>query len=118
MVFEPVNQIGRARNTAAAAATGDWLVFVDADSHPTVALFADAADAIASGRCLAGGSTVRMTGGTWLGDALVGGWNLTSRVTRWAAGAFIFSGRRCPSVPSAVSARTSTLPRRSICFAA
>ena len=31
-----------------------------------------------------------MTGGTWLGDALVGGWNLTSRVTRWAAGAFIF----------------------------
>jgi glycosyltransferase involved in cell wall biosynthesis len=90
VVFEPVNQIGRARNAAAAAATGDWLVFVDADSHPTVALFADAAEAIASGRCLAGGSTVRMTGGTWLGDALVGGWNLTSRVTRWAAGAFIF----------------------------
>ena len=85
-----MNQIGRARNAAAAAATGDWLVFVDADSHPTAALFADAADAIASGRCLAGGSTVRMTGGTWLGDALVGGWNLTSRVTRWAAGAFIF----------------------------
>ena len=35
VVFEPVNQIGRARNAAAAAATGDWLVFVDADSHPT-----------------------------------------------------------------------------------
>ena len=73
VVFEPVNQIGRARNAAAGAAAGDWLVFVDADSHPTAALFAAAADAMASGRCLAGGSTVRMTGGTWLGDALVGG---------------------------------------------
>ena len=28
VVFEPVNQIGRARNTGAAAATGEWLVFV------------------------------------------------------------------------------------------
>ena len=34
VVFEPVNQIARARNRGAAAATGDWLVFVDADSHP------------------------------------------------------------------------------------
>ena len=115
VVFEPVNQIARARNAAAAAATGDWLLFVDADSHPTAALFDDAAEAIASGRCLAGGSTVRMTGGTWLSDALVGGWNLTSRVTRWAAGA---SSSSTPprSAPSEASARTSTPPRRSICF--
>ena len=34
VVFEPVNQIARARNRGAAAATGDWLIFVDADSHP------------------------------------------------------------------------------------
>ena len=90
VVFEPVNQIGRARNAAAGAAAGDWLVFVDADSHPTAGLFAAAADAMASGRCLAGGSTVRMTDGTWLGDAMVAGWNLTSRLTGWAAGAFMF----------------------------
>src|SRR6478609_2442449 len=31
VVFEPVNQIGRARNKGAEAASGDWLVFVDAD---------------------------------------------------------------------------------------
>ena len=90
VVFEPVNQIGRARNAAAAAATGDWLIFVDADSHPTPALFAAAAAAIASGRCLAGGSTVRMAGGTRLGDAMVATWNLTSLMTGWAAGAFLF----------------------------
>ena len=34
LVFEPINQIARARNRGAAAATGDWLIFVDADSHP------------------------------------------------------------------------------------
>jgi glycosyltransferase involved in cell wall biosynthesis len=90
VVFEPVNQIGRARNTAAAAASGDWLVFVDADSHPTPALFADAADAIAAGRCLAGGSLVRMDEAPAFGTAIVAAWNVVSRVTRWAAGAFIF----------------------------
>ena len=90
MVFEPINQIGRARNAAAAAASGDWLVFVDADSHPSHDLFAQAADAMASGRCLAGGSTVQMIDGTRLGDAMVAGWNAISVVTRWAAGAFIF----------------------------
>ena len=90
VVFEPVNQIGRARNTAAAHAVGDWLVFVDADSHPSHALFAQAADAMTSGRCLAGGSTVQMIDGRRLGDAMVAGWNAISVVTRWAAGAFIF----------------------------
>src|SRR6266404_2621669 len=39
VVFEPVNQIGRARNTGAAAATGDWLIFIDADSQPSRELF-------------------------------------------------------------------------------
>lgn len=90
VVFEPVNQIGRARNVAAARASGDWFVFVDADSHPPVALFADAARTMADGRCLAGGSTVVMEDGTWWGTAMVGTWNLISRVARWAAGSFIF----------------------------
>ena len=44
VVFEPINQIARARNTGAAAATGDWLLFIDADSHPEPELFADVAN--------------------------------------------------------------------------
>ena len=52
VVFEPVNQIGRARNTGAARACGDWIFFVDADSYPSVELFREAADAI-EGPCQA-----------------------------------------------------------------
>ncbi len=90
VVFEPVNQISRARNAAAATAAGDWLVFVDADSQPSLALFADAADAIVTGRYLAGGSTVVMDSGGALAAVGVGVWNAISRMTRWAAGSFIF----------------------------
>ena len=46
VVFEPVNQIARARNRGAAAATGDWLIFVDADSHPSAELFTEVANEI------------------------------------------------------------------------
>lgn len=90
VVFEPVNQISRARNAAAAAAVGSWLVFVDADSRPSPGLFADVADAITTGRYLAGGSTVVMDSGGALAAFGVGVWNAVSRVTRWAAGSFIF----------------------------
>lgn len=90
VVFEPVNQIARARNTGAAAARGDWLVFVDADTHPGVELFAAVAEQIQSGRCLAGGCTVRMAGHHPLTGGLVGFWNCVSRVCHWLAGSFIF----------------------------
>ncbi|HSC96152.1 MAG TPA: glycosyltransferase [Burkholderiales bacterium] len=90
VVFEPVNQISRARNAGAAAAGGDWLIFVDADSHPTPELFSEAADAIAAGRCLAGGSTVAYMNGSRAAALAVGFWNALSRIARWAAGSFIF----------------------------
>ena len=90
VVFEPVNQIARARNTGAAAATGEWLVFVDADSHPTAELFADVAEHIQSGKCLAGGATVKLSGRHPLAHCVAGLWNWTSRVTCWLAGSFIF----------------------------
>ena len=90
VVFEPFNQISRARNTGAAVATGDWLVFVDADSHPSPELFADAAAAIGGGRCVAGGATVTIDSNDAMGRAIVGLWNAISRTLRLAAGSFIF----------------------------
>ena len=94
VVFEPVNQIGRARNTGAAAATGGWLIFVDADSHPSAELFGDVAEQIASDRCLAGGATVKLNGHYPKANFLTQLWNLISRVRRWMAGSFIFCETR------------------------
>lgn len=90
VVFEPVNQIGRARNAGAATAAGDWLVFVDADSTPSVGLFADTADAIAGGRVLAGGSTLRTDAPNWWYSLFAFFWCCWSRVARHMAGSFIF----------------------------
>jgi glycosyltransferase involved in cell wall biosynthesis len=90
VVFEPVNQIARARNTGAAAATGDWLIFVDADSHPTRELFEDVAEAMAGGRCLAGGVIVRMETPSRAARWVAALWNWLSRLRRLMAGSFIF----------------------------
>jgi glycosyltransferase involved in cell wall biosynthesis len=90
VVFEPVNQIGRARNHGAEAATGDWLIFIDADSHPSAELFADVAAQIETGRCLAGGSTIRIEEGYPAGTLITQLWNVASRALRWVAGSFIF----------------------------
>lgn len=90
VVFEPVNQIARARNRGAAAATGDWLVFVDADSHPSAELFDDVAAQILSGRCLAGGCTIRLDEYSPAAGLVTGFWNFLSRSARLLAGSFIF----------------------------
>ena len=90
VVFEPVNQISRARNAGAARARGDWLVFVDADSWPSVELFDDAAQAIESGECLAGGATVRYENARLDVRLAVAAWNGASRLLKWAAGSFMF----------------------------
>jgi len=90
IVFEPFNQIARARNTGAVHASGDWLIFVDADSRPTRELFEDAAAAIAGGRCVAGGSTVRLDTDRFVARFFVGLWNALSRMCKWGAGSFVF----------------------------
>ena len=89
VVFEPVNQIARARNSGARAASGGWLVFVDADSWPSPELFADVCREIEAG-CLAGGSTVAYRDAPLSVRVAIGVWNRMSRINRWAAGSFIF----------------------------
>ncbi|MFM8356965.1 MAG: glycosyltransferase, partial [Verrucomicrobiota bacterium] len=90
VVFEPHNGIARARNAGARAARGGWILFLDADSRPSPELFAAVAEAIDSGRVLAGGTILRMDSGGRLVQALAHAWNQLSRLTGWMAGAFIF----------------------------
>src|SRR5206468_2060916 len=90
VVFEPINQIARARNKGAEAATGDWLLFVDADSRPGRELFADVSDAIASGKYLAGGCTVKLDAQLRKAKFITGLWNWLSRTFKLLAGSFIF----------------------------
>ena len=90
VVFEPINQIARARNSGAMAASGQWLLFLDADSQPSEALFAEVAQEIASGQCLAGGCTVRLAGDYPIAGFGVRLWNGISRTLHWLAGSFIF----------------------------
>jgi glycosyltransferase involved in cell wall biosynthesis len=90
VVFEPVNQIARARNAGASAASGDWLLFVDADSSPDPELFEDVLAVVESGRYVGGGCTVAIAGAPPVARVWASGWNALSRLARWAAGAFLF----------------------------
>ena len=94
VVFEPVNQIARARNAGAAQAGGEWLAFVDADSYPSRELFSDVLAAIRDGNALAGGATVRIDTDDAMIRFWVASWNRLSRAMRWAAGSFIFCEAR------------------------
>jgi glycosyltransferase involved in cell wall biosynthesis len=90
VVLEPINQIARARNRAASAASGDWLVFVDADSQPSPGLFEDAAKAMLDSRVMFGGVTIRLAGFHPIAATVTGFWNLVSRIGKYVAGSFIF----------------------------
>ncbi len=93
VVFEPVNQIGRARNAGAAHATGDWLLFLDADSVLTPLLLADIIRVIESGKYVGCGSTLRMDGLPWWANVTLQLWTGASVLFRWAAGALIVCRR-------------------------
>ena len=90
VVFEPVNQISRARNAAARAARGDWLLFIDADSRLHAATLAEMLRAARSGRFVGGGARVQLDGAPWWGRCCVAVWNGISRTCNWAAGSFLF----------------------------
>lgn len=91
VVFEPVNQISRARNRGAEAATGRYLVFVDADTLIPPELLAAALEALEGGQVCGGGALVGSSDSLpRLARWSVTGWNRLSRLFGWAAGSFVF----------------------------
>lgn len=92
VVFEAKNQIARARNTGASIASGDWFVFIDADSIPSPLLFEDLEQTISTGKVVGGGSVMEMEGEIhWFYRFWLWMWNRTSLFMSWAAGSFVYS---------------------------
>jgi hypothetical protein len=60
------------------------------DSHPNAELFADVAEQIKSGKCLAGGVTVRLDEKLIVAGGITRLWNCASRSLKLLAGSFIF----------------------------
>lgn len=89
VVFEAVNQIGRARNAGATAAGGEWLLFLDADSALSTGLARDILTTIENRPVVACGSVVRMRGLPWWAHAMMRCWNGLSRACGWCAGSLL-----------------------------
>lgn len=89
VVFEPVNQISRARNTGARAAAGDWLVFIDADCELSPGLLGDLLALINAGEHLGCGSLVTMDNLPRSARWMLASWTWLSARLNWAAGSFV-----------------------------
>ena len=91
VVFEPVNQISRARNKGAEAAKGDYLIFVDSDTSISAGLLGQALALLGEKKAIGGGSLMTSDEGMNKGIAL---WNWVSQTLNLAAGSFIFVTRK------------------------
>lgn len=93
VVHEPHRQISKARNTGAAASTGECLIFIDADTWLTPEHLRGALDALQAGYC-GGGARLKLDASgvdMYLAQAL---WGAISRTRHWAAGSFIYCQRQ------------------------
>ena len=93
-VFEPLNRIAGARNRGAAAASGDWLLFIDADSRLSPATLSETLLLMRAGTCCGGGALVAFDPPppAW-GAALTWFWNFLSVAFKLAAGSYLFCRR-------------------------
>jgi glycosyltransferase involved in cell wall biosynthesis len=91
IVFEPVNQISRARNTGAKIAKGHYLIFLDADTFLSPVLLKTALQHLSSGRFCGGGSLVDFDKPiSPFSRKILELWNWISVTFNVAAGCFIY----------------------------
>ncbi len=91
VVFEPHNQISRARNAAAARASNPWLIFLDGDTLLNPLLLQATLELMSSGRVCGGGALVafdqRQRSSA---DAMLSLWNRISASLGLAAGSYVY----------------------------
>lgn len=92
VVFEPHNQIAKARNTAAQQTTGQWLCFVDADTLIPPKLGRKFFELIQKPETGGGGTLVDfdVTNTPFFAKLVLQLWNKVSVIFSLAAGSFIF----------------------------
>ena len=91
VVFEPVNQIARARNAGARQARGEFLVFLDADTRLPADLLRKALARLAAGDCVGGGGQFSFESMTRPGARpLLKFFNWLMRTFKLAAGCFVY----------------------------
>ena len=91
VVFEPHNQIARARNRGAQASQADWLLFLDADSTLSAGLLDATLETIRRDNTIGGGASIRFPpGAKRIVKWSAGLWNRISRVFGLAPGSYLF----------------------------
>jgi glycosyltransferase involved in cell wall biosynthesis len=94
VIFEPHNQIARARNAGAENTTAERLVFIDADTRVESGTLRQALALLASGDVAGGGARIVMDQAVSpMVDWLVRTWNRLAAVFNYAAGSFFFARR-------------------------
>lgn len=95
VVFEPVNQISRARNAGAKAASGKYLIFLDADTVISEHLLGKTLELLDTGKFAGGGTVIDCSGTNLLRvKFLLKLWNFISRFRKLAAGLYLFCLRQ------------------------
>lgn len=93
VIFEPENQISKARNRGASIASGDYFIFIDADSFASQELFRELLGKISKINVLGGGALVYMKTNGLISFLTLHIWRCISRLFLWAPGSFIFCQR-------------------------
>jgi glycosyltransferase involved in cell wall biosynthesis len=95
VVFEPINQIARARNSGARQAWGANLIFVDADSLLPSGLLSQALGNLQRAKICGGGARLAFDGPTHkAGQLILDLFNHLARRLRLAAGCFVYCKRQ------------------------
>ena len=94
VVFEPHNQISRARNRGASVAGGSMLIFLDADTELSITLLSQAVGYMQSGDCVGGGVLVEPDQPVSHSvRRFINCWNFAAKKFGIAAGCFVYCRR-------------------------